>query len=248
MHATRSRQGRLTGILGMLALLGAGCGGGGHSGGIYADLQWSLADLGDPTTGITCEDVGAGDIVVTLQETTTQASYSDTLPCNSQNYSASYTVPRGTYSITATLYGDPLVFGNATTVLDTIQLTQTVVNGPNTVPLDFLVNSYILNWSISSGGFVTTCASVGASHVELDIYYPGQSTPDTYLFDCNSNFNPVTYVCREITTAIAAGSYNIQWQAYLQDAYYNDLASTQSAGYGVVSGVQAELGTAYFAF
>jgi hypothetical protein len=246
MRSRRSRLGYLIGILGTLALFGAGCGGG-HSGGTYANMQWTLADYGAPLTDLTCEDVGAGDIVVALQSST--ESFSDTLHCNTQNYSSAYTVPSGTYSITATLYGDPTVYGNATTVLDTIpQFSQTIVNGPNTVALDFLVNSYVLNWSISSGGFATTCASVGARYVELDIYYAGQSTPAAYYFNCNSNYIPSTYIYRDITTAIDMGSYNIQWQAYLQDANYNDLASTQRTSYGVVSRVQAELGTAYFTY
>lgn len=246
MRSIRSRQIHLAGILGMLALFGAGCGSG-HSGGTYANIQWTLADLGDPTTDLTCADVGAGDIVVGLQSAA--ASYSDTIPCNSPSYSASYTVQSGTYSITTTLYGDPQVYGNATTVLDTIpQFSQTIVNGPNTVFLDFVVNSYILNWSISSGGFAATCASVGASYVELDIYYAGQSTPEAYLFNCGSNYNPNSGIYRDITTAIEMGSYGIQWRAYLQDSNYNDLASTQFANYSVVSGIQADLGTAYFAY
>jgi hypothetical protein len=242
MHTTRSRQGHLAAIIGMLALIGAGCGGGGT----YANFRWSLADLGDPTTGLTCADVGAGDIVVTLQGPS--GTLSDTVPCNSQSYSASYTLPSGTYSVTASLYGDPTVYGNATTVLDTIpQFSQTIVNGPNAVFLDFLVNSYILNWSISSGGHPATCASVGASYVELDIYYAGQSTPEVYHFSCGSNYSPTTGIYRDITTAIDMGSYDIQWQAYLQDANYNDLALTSLTSYSVLSGVQAELGTAYFA-
>ena len=111
-----------------------------------------------------------------------------------------------------------------------------------------MVNSYILNWSISSGGYATTCASIGARYVELDIYYAGQNTPDTYLFDCVSNYNPNTGVYRDITTAIDLGSYSIQWQAYLQDANRNHLASTQPVSYSVFSGVQAELGTANFVY
>jgi hypothetical protein len=241
MHFTRSRQGHLAGIFGVLALLGAGCGGG-HSS-AYADMQWSLADLGDPNTGLTCADVGAGNIEVVLQSST--GTYSDTIPCASPNYSASYTIPSGAYSVTATLYGDPGVYGNATTVLSTLQFSQTLVNGPNTVPFDFLVNSYVLNWSITSGGSATTCANVGATYVELDIYYSGQATPEIYYFNCASNFNPATYIYRDITTAISEGSYLVQWQAFLQDAGHNDLTSTNLASYNVVSGVQAELGTAY---
>jgi hypothetical protein len=134
-------------------------------------------------------------------------------------------------------------------VLDTIELpTQTLVTGPNTVVADFLLNSYILNWQITANGAITTCANVGASYVELDIYYAGQTTATAYYFNCASNRNSSTGLYQDITTAIAMGSYPIQWQAFLQDAAYKDLASTQLATYSVLSGIQANLQTAYFDF
>ena len=231
----------------MLALFGAGCGGGGghSSSGAYVYLQWSLYDLGDTVYAqpLLCEDTGAG--VIELRDDS--RGYFDTFNCNTANYEASgHIVPSGTYSLTATLYGDPAVYKNTTTVLDTIQLPpQTLVTGPNTVVADFLLNAYILNWQITAGGLISTCANVGASYVELDVYYAGQSTATAY--NCASNRNS-SGVYRDITTAISAGSYAIQWQAFLQDAAYRDLASTQLAPYNVLSGVQADLQTAYFDF
>ena len=250
MRSIRSRQIHLLGILGMLAFFGAGCGGGGghSSSGAYVYLQWNLYDLADTAYAqpLLCEDAGAGDIVLS----DTQGTYSDTFHCKTANYEASgHTIPSGTYSLTATLYGDPAVYGNFTTVLDTIALPpQTLFNGPNTVVADFLLNAYILNWQITAGGAITTCANVGARYVELDIYYAGQSTATAYYFDCASNRNPSTGLYWDITTAIDPGSYPIQWQAFLQDAAYKDLASTQLAPYSVLSGVQADLQTAYFDF
>jgi hypothetical protein len=234
----------------MLALFGAGCGGGGghSSSGTYVYLQWSLYDLDDTayTKPLLCEDTGAGVIVLSDASNT----YTDTFNCKTANYEASgHTIPSGTYSLTATLYGDPAVYGNSTTVLDTIELpTQTLVTGPNTVVADFLLNSYILNWQITANGAITTCANVGASYVELDIYYAGQTTATAYYFNCASNRNSSTGLYQDITTAIAMGSYPIQWQAFLQDAAYKDLASTQLATYSVLSGIQANLQTAYFDF
>jgi hypothetical protein len=231
----------------MLALFGAGCGGG-HKSGAYVYLQWNLYDLGD-TTGaqpLLCEDAGAG--LIELSDA--QGIVIDTFNCNTANYEASgHTIPSGTYSLTATLYGDPAVYGNNRTVLATVPLpTLTLVTGPNTMVVDFWLNAYILNWQITSGGLVTTCANAGASYVELDIYYAGQSDATVYYFNCASNRNPSTGIYRAITRAIDLGSYPIQWQATLQDINYKDLLSTSVYSYNVVSGVQAELGTATFAY
>jgi hypothetical protein len=47
------------------------------------------------------------------------------------------------------------------------------------------------------------------------------------------------------------GDYNVQWQAFLVDANYQDVpgtAGTQLASYPVATGVQANLGKVYFAF
>jgi len=253
MRSTRSRLVHLAGIFGTLALVGAGCGGGGHTnpgtGGAYVDLQWDIYDLGDTAKAqpMGCQNAGAG--VIELRDDS--AGYLDTFNCKTSVREASgHTVPSGTYSLTMTLYGDPAVFGNSTTVLDTFQLPpQTLFNGPNTVVAEFWLNAYILAWQITSGGAIVTCADVGARYVELDIYYAGQTTPTAYYLDClPSNRMPGTSLYRAITSAIALGSYSVRWQAFLQNAAHQDLASTQMGAYNVLSEVQADLQTAYFDF
>lgn len=245
MRSIRSRQIHLAGILGMIALVGAGCGSGRSKGNAYLNMQWTVADVGDPSTGLDCADVGAGDVVVTMVNTATQTTYTDTFRCDSQGYAGtSAYVPNGTYSITVRLYGDAQVYGNSTTLLDELTSTQPMVAGPNTLPqTDFLVNSFVLGWSVTRGGAASTCAAVGARYVELDVYFSGQTQATAYYLDC-SGYNPAA------TLAIPMGTYSIQWQAFLVDANYFDIqtgVSTPLTSYTVTTGVQADLGTAYFA-
>jgi hypothetical protein len=210
-------------------------------------MQWSVYDLGDTAMAypLTCADVGAGDVVLTMVNQSTQATYTDTFHCASANYDGtSAYVPSGTYAIKVDLYGDPVVYGNSTTLLDELTSTQALVSGSNPLGvIDFMVNSFVLGWSISYGGVSTTCAAAGASWVELDVYFSGQTKATAYFFPCD-----VTSY-RAATTAIPMGSYSVQWQAYLQDAYYNDLTTgTQLMSYSVTSAAQADLGYAYFDF
>jgi hypothetical protein len=239
MHFTRSRQGHLAGIFGIVALFGAGCGGG-NKGGTYVDLQWSVADLGDPNKALYCTDVGAGDVVLDLQG---PVSDSYTFHCSSPNYEGvTATLPIGTYSITVTLYGDPAIYGDATTVLDSMQSSLTLVSGPNIVPADFLVNSFVLGWVVTEGGLTSSCQAVGGSYIALDVYYSGQTQATTYYLNC-SGYNPAA------TLSIPMGPYNVQWQAFVVDANHYDLSpGTTMASYTVQTGVQADLGTVYFAF
>jgi len=246
MRSIRSRQIHLAGILGMVALVGAGCGGGHSKGNAYLSLQWTVADVGDPSTGLNCADVGAGDVVVTMVNNATQTTYTDTFRCDSQGYAGtSAYVPNGVYSVTVRLFGDPQVYLNSTTLLDELSSTQTLVAGANTLPqTDFLVNSFVLGWSVTRGGVASTCAAVGARYVELDVYFSGQKDATAYYLDC-SGYNPAA------TLAIPMGTYSIQWQAFLVDGGYYDIiqggVSTPLTSYTVTTGVQANLGTAYFA-
>jgi len=241
MRFSRSRQSYLAGLLGILALVGAGCGSSHKNGGAYVNLEWSIFDLGDTVMAspLNCADVGAGAVVLTLVGSS--GTYTDTFTCATLQGASAY-VPSGSYNITLDLYGDPAVYGNNTTLLDTLSAAQTLVNGPNTLgAIDFQVNSYVLGWSISSS-VGTTCASVGATWVELDVLYSGQTQPVAYTFSCKDY--------RSATTAIDMGSYAIQWWAILQDSSYRPLSTTQSVNYSVynsaTSRTQADLGTAYF--
>ena len=239
MRFIHSRTGHLAGILGLLALLGCGGGSGRPAGDASAYLQWNIYDVGG-TTPLFCADVGAGSIDVTLDTNNTY-----TFAC-ADTYDYIDNIPSGTYSITVQLYGDPKVYGNSTTLLDQITSTQTLYSGNNTLPeVDFLVNSFVLGWSITSGGLPTTCAAVGASWVALDIYYPGQTQATSYYFACDD------VVYRDATLAIPMGPYAVQWQAFLLDAAYRDLTltpGTQLTSYNVSASVQADLGYVVFPF
>ena len=251
MRSTRSWQVHLAGVLGALALVGAGCGSGhpkpNRNGDAYVYLTWTVADVGSPTVGLYCEDVGAGEVEVALSNS--QGTYTDTFPCNSQGYSGTGAyLPSGTYSVRVSLYGDVNVYGNNTTVLDQFpDFTYTVVSGANDIgAFDFALNSFVLGWNVSVGGLPTTCLAVGGRYVELDVYFVGlgQTQATAYYLDC-TGYNPAA------TLAIPAGTYGIRWQAFLLDASYYDVPGTfptPLADYTVNTGLQADLGTAYFAF
>jgi hypothetical protein len=241
---------RLSKTLGVLALtLGlVGCGGGhrGSGGNAYVTLAWDVADLGNPNKNLYCEDVGAGDVVLTMTNQNTGATYTDTFACASPNYAGtSAYVPSGPYDITISLYGDPSIYGNANTLLESQSESFTLLAGGNDLGvLGFLVNSFVLRWSITVGGAPSSCAAVGAYWVELDVTYPGASQATAFTFPCNDISN------REATLGIPMGDYRITWQAFLLDANQRDLLSTVPLYYDVSSSSyqQADLGTAYFAF
>jgi hypothetical protein len=245
MRFIGSPKHHLVGLVGLLALAVAGCGGGGgHSmrGGsgysAYISLQWGVYDVGDTTFAhpLDCATVGAGQIVVTTDET-----WQDSFNCASGGGTTA-ALPTGSHTVRVTLYGDPAIYKNNSTVLDEISSSQLLSAGTNPLSVvDFLVNSYVLGWTITSGGLATSCAAVGASYVALDVYYAGQTQPTTYYLNCQEG--------RAATTAIAMGSYSIQWQASLVDRNNNDISlPTARSSYTVTNGLQADLGSVYFPF
>ena len=246
MHVARSRYAHLAGFLGALALLG--CGGGGRSrgagaGDAYAHLQWSIYDVGG-TAALSCSAVGASTVNVYLKTSGFEDSYN--FAC-ADGYDSTAALPPGTYSITVTLYGDSKIYGDSTTVLEQVVATQDLYAGDNPLPtINLFVNSFVLGWSITSGGVPTTCAWAGAAWVALDIYYPGESQPGTYYLPCDDRLD-----YRTATTAIATYDFgkNIQWQAFLLDANDKELSSgTRMMSYNISSTVQADLGSVVFPF
>jgi hypothetical protein len=228
----------LAGLVGLLALAGAGCGGGGHSSrgsgySAYISLQWGLYDLDDTAYAqpLGCAAVGATSVVVTTDDT-----WQDTFSCSNSS-GTTLELPTGNHTVRVTLYGKD------STVLDDISSTQMLVAGTNPMPfVYFLVNSYVLGWTITSGGLATSCAAVGAAYVALDVYYAGQSQPTTYYLDCNLGQAAAT-------PSIPVGTYAIQWQATLVDRGYHDVSQpTARSNYTVTDGVQANLGSVYFPF
>ena len=248
MRFIGSSKNYLASLVGLLTLAGAGCGGGGgHStrgGNNYVasiDLQsWSLYDLNG--TAVTCADIAARDVVVSYYnaDTGTQEQFTDTFPCSSLNGGTTGYLPAGNYTITITIYGDPGVYGNTTTVLDQVQSSQLLLSGPNTLPsFSFQINAYDLAWTISVGGVSTTCESVGAAYVELDVSGAEQPSPTKYYFTCSDY--------ESATKGIAMGNYAIQWQAFLLDAGHHALApGTSLTNFTVSSQAPANLGMAIF--
>jgi|GEM_PF-3080369 len=255
MFSTRSRQAYIKGSLAaaLASLSLAGCGGGvGGGGAATADLQWSIFDVDDASRlqSLTCEGVGANAVVLTMTSLASGTTYTDNFLCRSYG-GVSATVPAGNYDLTATLYGDATHYGNSTTVLDTTPApNQPLYAGNNPfATIEFLVNSFVLDWTIASGGVATSCEYVGAAKVELDVWFPGQTAPTQYLLPCsNASYVTSTGTYSFATLAIPYGSYSVQWQAFLLDASKNKLGpGTLVQTYNVSPDVQAFLGTVPFA-
>src|SRR6266540_1981900 len=111
MRFIRSPKNCFAALVGLLALAGLGCGGGGHSSrggsgyGAYVSLQWGLYDLGDTAFAhpLDCATVGAGQIVITTDET-----WQDTFSCASGGGTTA-ALPTGNHTLRVTLYGDQAV-------------------------------------------------------------------------------------------------------------------------------------------
>jgi hypothetical protein len=189
--------------------------------------------------------VGAGFVVLNI------GGASETFPCSSfQATSRAYVV--GAYDVTVSLYGDPAIFGNSTTLLDTITTPgEVLAPGANDFGVaDFYVNSFVLSWTISRGGIGTTCQNVGASRVELDVTFAGQSTPTQYFFNCDNTSLGAGGLYTSATMAIpyANPPYSVSWQAFLLNAAGQDLTpGTATQYFNVTASVQADLGSVAFA-
>jgi hypothetical protein len=238
MHFIRSRYGYLTGILGLLTLLGCGSSSK-HSADAYASFAWNIYALGS-TASLTCGDVGADTVEVTSIDQATHDQYVDSFACAKyQDYTAY--LPSGNYEITVRLYDKK----SGILLYDTSS-SQTLFSGSNTLPVvNFWVNSFVLGWSITSNGVGTTCAAVGASWVALDVYYsPSQTVATTYYLPCDDS---IEYVAA--TEPIPAGPYAVTWQAFLLDNNDRELTfGTQLMSYNVSYSAQADLGDVHFAF
>lgn len=252
MRFLRPRPHYVMGLLGLLAFAAGGCGGGNSSRGGSASLSlpWGIYDVSDTNSAYPLDcanDVGGRDLVVTLTNQATNQSFTFTFDCESGAGTTGY-VPAGTYTVTVDLYGDPKVYGNNNTILDQYPAwTQDLFAGPNSVAtLALVVNSYVLSWTITSGGLPTTCAAVGARWVALDVYYAGQSQPTSYFLDCTAG--------TQATLAIPVGTYTISWQAFLDDASQRDITQgTTLVSFTVRNDpnqtrLRADLGAVYFPF
>jgi hypothetical protein len=224
MLLSSSRQVHLVGLIGALALVGCGSGGRKPPGGAgtgYASFTWRVFDPAGYEYQ-TCSEVGLGALTVTLIDQVTGSEYpTANVVCDDM---AAYTVavPTGNYSVRFEAFGDPLIYGNATTKLDDFFITDVnsgelavfpIYAGLNDYTLDYAVvvfRSFFVGWSFASGPASLMCAQVGASFVDLDVYTSAGSTPVTSRFDCAAG--------QGISFPYPYGPATAQWQLFLVDA------------------------------
>jgi hypothetical protein len=254
MRSIRSPQIHLAGLLGMLALFGAGCGGGGHTnsgtaGDAYASFAWSIYDIEDTTfrSPLSCAAVGASNVAVTLTNQQTGSIYGpNTVSCSSSNMEMSTAyVPAGDYAVGFDLYGDPTIYGNASTLLDSFDGTGTFhlypgLNDFRSPDAAFITQSLVVGWGVYSQGVLSACSYVGAKSVDLDFQVPGSSARITSTFDCNQGSG--------ISFPIPYGATSAQWQMYAVDFSGQDIASVAGGTVPVPSNADVHLGTQYFSF
>jgi hypothetical protein len=229
MLFSRSRQLRLAGFACALSL--AGCGGGGHSSGAPGSglFTWYNFDIedGQYTTALTCAEIGAGSVVVTLTEQNTGASYPQPAVSCADGQIVTSEVPAGAYALRFELYGDPTIYGNAP-LLDMFDTSETfhiaggLVDFSSQTYAPFQIRSFILGWDIYYQSVLSNCATVGAAYVDLDFTVPGASMPVTSRFNCIDG-NPSSGGSGVGSFAIPYDAASATWQLYLLDAAAQEL-------------------------
>jgi hypothetical protein len=214
-----------------LALTGCGSGpspsGGGGSG--YASFAWYIFDIEDTAyaTALTCAEVGAATVVVTLTNQATGAVYTQN-PANCVDGQASTaSVPVGGYYVGIDLYGDPTIYGNSTTLLDSFDLADSsgtalvypIGAGLNDFRAGYaasIVQSFTVGWSFASGSALSVCGVVGTPYVDLVFPVAGSTTGVTSPFNCTAGQG--TSYAIPYTSASP-----LQWQLFLVSSAGTDL-------------------------
>ena len=216
------RQLFLVGILVPFAL--AGCGSSKPLGG-HATFAWYLFDIEDTTyaTELACAEVGAAMVTVTLTNVADPSLvYTYTAACVDGVISTPV-VPAGAYYAGFDLFGDPAIYGNATTRLDGFDATDASGNyavfhirgGANDFTASyapFIAQSFTVSWGIYAQSLPTTCAAVGATYVYLDFLTldpvaGGTTSWVTSPFDCATGAG--------VSYAIPYGPTTVQWSLAL---------------------------------
>jgi hypothetical protein len=233
--------------LSALTLVGCGSGhvGPGAGGSASASFSWSIYDVGDTTyrTPLSCASVGAGQVVLTLISQDTGHTYSTAAaaPC-SVGQATTYGVPAGYYTVGFDLYGDPEVYKNSTTLIDSFDSTDTfyLYAGSNTDyrnPSEaFFTRSLIVGWNIYSQGAPALCAA--GETVDLEFFTPGATDWVTSTFDC------AAYAGTSFPYPVDAAS--TQWRMYLVSAAGADLGTIAGGSVGLSLHSDINLGTQSF--
>jgi hypothetical protein len=216
------RQLCLGGILAAFVL--TGCGSSKPANG-YATFAWYIFDIQDTSyaTALPCAQVGAATVTVTLTNVTDASLvYTQSAAC-ADGVLSSPTVPAGAYYAGFDLYGDPAIYGNATTRLDGFDATDDAGNyavfhirgGANDFTASwapFVAQSFTASWGIYAQSLPTTCAAVGADYVYLDFLTVdpvagGSTSWVTSPFACATGAG--------VSYAIPYGPTTVQWSIAL---------------------------------
>ncbi len=154
-------------------------------------------------------------------------------------------VPAGDYSVGFDLYGDPAIYGDATTLLDSFDATGVFhlypgLNDFRGTLASFITQSFVVGWSIYAQGIPTSCSYVGANSVDFDFETDLSSARITSTFDCNQGSGISFSIPFEATSA--------QWQMYAVDIHGQDIASLAGGAVPVPGNVDIHLGTQPLSF
>jgi hypothetical protein len=259
MRSASLRQLCFGGILVLFALTGCGSSHSPSGGTGYATFSWYLFDIEDTSysQALTCAGVGAGSVVVTLTDQTTGVVYTQAaVPCADGAMSTA-DLPVGAYYVSFDLYGDPAIYGNATTRLDGFDVTDDATGNLATLHVlagandytssyaPFFVQSFTVSWDIYYQSVLTTCAAVGAAYVYLDFM-----TVDP-VAGGSTNWVASPFACATgagVSYAIPYGPTTVAWSLSLDDATGVDLQVLSGGTVALPTSTNVNLGPQYFTF
>jgi hypothetical protein len=266
MREKRLNQAVLGGMLVLSVLAGCNSGtlvppGSSSRGDGYATFVWNIFDIekgtADPALALTCGEVGAGSVVVTLSDLDGYPVSQDVFPCTGGNVVSTSRVPTGSYYVSFDLYGDGAVYGNTTTSLDSFTLADygtndytafRIVAGANDFTFDyapFIAQRFTVSWGIYSQGAATTCAATGANSVRLDFVTldpvaGGSTATISSVFPCTSGLGQ--------SFAIPLGPTRVQWSLALVAGPGQDLQAIPGGPVSVPADRNINLGPQSFRF
>jgi len=200
---------------------GAGSGFIGGSGNGTLDVAWGIEYLGD-TTGstVSCAEpnnfAGTNTVDVVAVNLGTRQSYTSSFTCGVG--AGLIGLPAGQYSVTFNLKDDVGDLVSTLTVPDGTNGGAISIRGGATTPIDvfFVIQSFVMTWQIQRAGVPVSCASVGATTVELETQLTGSPGAVVFSFPCET--------MAASTSAIPTGPYT--WVARLLNASGIPLSQT----------------------
>jgi hypothetical protein len=206
----------LAGIVGIMAVSGAGCGGSDDS---AIRVRWDVAYVGESTV-TTCEALGTPSVAVRVfLARSNSAVASATFPCRDR-IGVTNRLPSDLYDVQLSLL-DAKGRAVAEVTYTDLETRRSGVTEPGTDAL-FQAQAWNLGWVVQKVGpggrpVASSCEAVGAKTVEFTWQLAGEA-PDTVDFDCT--------LYAGSSPAIRTGLY--QAQMLLLDAGRHPLSDTGS--------------------